>query len=100
MKNYFCKQFFNGIINEYIGEKYKKSTLKKYIFLKKRETLHNKKFIHMKKPSQQAGGYRIGFLQFSSIYISNGGTLERKYDSVKNSEYSYQWWYTGIIKLC
>ena len=30
-----------------------KNPLKKYVFLKKRETIHNKKFIHMKK----AGGY-------------------------------------------
>ena len=26
---------------------------------KKRETVHNKKFIHMRKPFQRAGGYRI-----------------------------------------
>ena len=37
---------------------FKKITLKKYVFLKKRETVHNKKFIHVKK----AGGYGIGFL--------------------------------------
>ena len=57
--------------------------LKKYLFLKKRKTVHNKNFIHMKKPSQRAGGHRIGFLRFSSTYISNRGTLERKYDFVK-----------------
>ena len=42
---------------------------KKFVFLKKRETVHNKKFIHKKK----AGGYRIGFSQFSSIWKKQVG---------------------------
>ena len=34
---------------------------------KKRETAPNKKIIHLKKRPQQAGGYRIGFLQFPPL---------------------------------
>ena len=35
--------------------------IKKYVFLKKPEIVHNKKLIHMKEPFQRAGGYRNGF---------------------------------------
>ena len=41
---------------------------KKYILRKKRETAHNKKFIHTQKPSQRAGGYGIGLSTISSIW--------------------------------
>ena len=41
----------------------KEITLKIYFFCsKKREAALDKKFIYMKKPSQRAGGHRIGFL--------------------------------------
>ena len=48
----------------------KRNCIQKYVFLKKRETVHNKKFIHVKNYLNEmihiTGGYPIGFLQLST----------------------------------
>ena len=54
-------------------KKLEKIILKKYEFLKKREAIHNKKFIHLKKPSQRTGGYRIGFCTMFTHMKKAGG---------------------------
>ena len=69
MKLQNCRKYFEYSYQwAYTGKKIWKITFKKYVFLKKRETVLNKKFIHMKKPSQRAGAYWIGFFTILSIW--------------------------------